>query len=109
MFLWKMSTKSISQTDFLATLGSLSWWGKNAVLPEAICTYFHLVGTCVAKKISYSENAGITETPWKISPTSLQSQSSLNIKGAVKQSSSFTWCKYTVSLDRDYYFKYCNF
>jgi len=36
-------------------------------LLKAICTYFHLAGTCVAESISDSENAGIIERQRKIS------------------------------------------
>lgn len=69
-----------------------------------------MVGTCLAEKISDFENAGTTERQRKISvPKSLLPQSPLNIKGKKSQIPSFIWCKYTVSLDRDYYFKCLNF
>lgn len=87
MFLWKMSSKSVTQTDFLVSPGPLLWWGKNATSHEVISTYFHLVRTCVAEKISDFENASIIERQRKISvPKSLLSQSSLNIKGGKQPS-----------------------
>lgn len=45
-----MSSKIVSQTDYVAAPGPLILGGKNATLHEVMCTYFHLMGTCAAEK-----------------------------------------------------------
>lgn len=80
MFLWKMSSKSIAQTDFLATRGVFCCGVKMLLcLKLRALIFISWEHFCSRKKKSDSENASITERQWKIPvATSLLSQSSLN-------------------------------